>query len=94
MPAPDADEDPFGAVSVEPAEEGSESPFGVTVIDPGTEAAENPFATTAEAHDTVAERFEIEEMLASARAVTAALEDALARSREHERVLVERLSRL
>lgn len=93
---PDADEDPFGAVHVEAiAEEAHESPFGAAAMDAHSESAENPFATASESHDEGGgQRFELEEMLASARAVTASLEDALLRSREHERVLQERLGRL
>jgi mutual gliding-motility protein MglA len=92
---PDVDEDPFGSMHTEPAaEEAHESPFAVTVMEAEPESAENPFATGGESHDTSAQRFELEEMLASARAVTASLEDALSRSREHERVLQEHLGRL
>jgi hypothetical protein len=92
---PDADEDPFGAVHVEPfTEEAHESPFAVAVMETEPDAADNPFGTTNESADRGAQRFELEEMLASARAVTVSLEDALSRSREHERVLQEHLGRL
>src|SRR6202171_1417867 len=92
---PDVDEDPFGAVHVEhSAEDAHESPFGVTAMEAEPDAAENPFASPSEAPEHSSQRFELEEMLASARAVTASLEDALLRAREHERVLQERLGRL
>ncbi len=94
----EVDEDPFGAVHVETvATEEHESPFS---------AADNPFVSTdhpfdapAEVHDAVAERteaerMEIEELLAGARAVTASLQDALERARQHEAQLAELLQRL
>ena len=95
MAEPDVDEDPFESVHTDAgAEEAHESPFAVTVMETEPDSAENPFSTAHESHDTSAQRFELEEMLASARAVTASLEDALSRSREHERVLQEHLGKL
>jgi len=92
---PDAEEDPFGAIHVEPStEEAHESPFAVAVMETEPDAADNPFEAASESTDRGAQRFELEEMLASARAVTVSLEDALSRSREHERVLQEHLGRL
>lgn len=84
---PEADEDPFGSVHVEAvvAEEEHESPFSAT---------DNPFGAPTEVHDASVEREAIEELLAGARAVTASLQDALERARQHERQLVERLQRL
>ncbi len=96
MAEQDVDEDPFeSAVHTETAaEEAHESPFAVAVMETEPDTSENPFATASESHDTSTQRFELEEMLASARAVTASLEDALSRSREHERVLQEHLGKL
>jgi signal recognition particle receptor subunit beta len=95
---PEEDEDPFGAVHAEPemAEE-HESPF--SAAGNPFSAASNPFGAPAEAHDAGAERAEsgraeIEELLASARAVTASLQDALERARHHEAQLAERLQKL
>jgi signal recognition particle receptor subunit beta len=81
---PDVDENPFGAMHTEPAAEAEayESPF------------ESPFGTPTEIHDPTAERAELEELLASARAVTASLQDALERARRHEGQLADRLQRL
>jgi hypothetical protein len=81
------DEDPFGAVHIEPEPhvEEHENPFS---------AADNPFGAPTEVHDAGAEREELEELLASARAVTATLEEALHRARQHEQQLAERLARL
>lgn len=79
----DADEDPFGHVAVA-------EPETVVAID----AIEDPFAEgAAQIHDADAERAELEEMLANARAVVASLETALERARENERVLSARLAR-
>jgi small GTP-binding protein len=95
---PEEDEDPFGAVHAEPdmAEE-HESPF--SAADNPFSTASNPFGAPAEVHDDGAERAEgeraeIEELLASARAVTASLQDALERARHHEAQLAERLQKL
>ena len=74
------------APAAAPAEE---DPFGaVAVAEPEVEAAEAPFGA-----DARGERAEIESLLASAQQVTASLETALDRAREHERALAERLER-
>jgi hypothetical protein len=104
-PEPEVDEDPFGAMHGEPAvvAEEHESPFNAA--DNPFSATEHPFGAPAaaevseEVHDSGAERAEverteIEELLASARAVTASLQDALERARHHEAQLAERLQRL
>jgi mutual gliding-motility protein MglA len=76
-----------------------EDPFAqVAVIDeppPEPAAAEDPFAASpAEVHDTSRERAEVEAMLANARALVAALEIALDRAHESERMLSEKLAGL
>jgi hypothetical protein len=94
---PEVDEDPFGAVHVEAVvTEEHESPFRA---DNPFGATDHPFDAPAESHDEGAERIEadraeIEELLAGARAVTASLQDALERARQHEAQLAERLQRL
>jgi len=84
------DDNPFdtGDIAVHAEED---DPFAsVAVIE--EEPAEDPFAApSAEVHDSEAERAELEEMLANARAVVASLETALERARENERVLSARL---
>jgi signal recognition particle receptor subunit beta len=89
---PEEDEDPFGAVHVEPVAEEHESPFGAH--DHPFSAASNSFDAPAEVHGDGDGRAEIEELLASARAVTASLQDALERARHHEAQLAERLQKL
>jgi signal recognition particle receptor subunit beta len=81
---PGGDENPFGAMHSEASadSETHDSPF------------ENPFGAPTEIHDPTTERAELEELLASARAVTASLQDALERARRHEGQLAERLQRL
>ena len=72
-----AEDDPFGAVAVAEA--------------PAAEL-DNPFAEpAAEIHDAGAERAQLEEMHANATAMVAALEAALERARENERVIAARL---
>jgi signal recognition particle receptor subunit beta len=77
-----ADDDPFAHVAVALAEPETET---------DTETAmeiDDPFAYgAAQIHDADAERAELEELLANARAVVASLETALERARENERVL-------
>jgi hypothetical protein len=75
-----------------------QAPFG-GALEPAFDAAletafENPFAApAAEIHDPGAERAELEELLANARAMVASLETALERARENERVIAARLAR-
>ena len=87
--------------AVEPFDSGvvavqiDENPFehiAVAEAEPHPPAFEDPFAAPA-AHDEDAERAELEEMLANARGVVAALEAALERARENERVIAARLKR-
>ena len=59
------------------------------------EVEEDPFAVTAaEVHDTSAERAEVEAILAGARELVASLEAALAKAREQERRLADKLATL
>jgi signal recognition particle receptor subunit beta len=96
------DEDPFGAMHIEPAieeEESHDSPFGVAAAIPDItegepEHQDNPFSTATEIHDRSEERAEVEALLASARGITAALEEALTKAREHESALQRRLTAL
>ncbi len=86
-PAAIHDENPFdtGDVAVQVEED---DPFASVAV------IEDPFAApAAEVHDADAERAELEEMLANARAVVASLEAALERARENERVLSARVAR-
>jgi len=74
-----AEDDPFG---------------GVALAEPEPGAYENPFAEpAAQIHDADEERAQLEEMHANATAIVAALEAALERARENERVLAARLAR-
>jgi hypothetical protein len=77
-----ADDDPFAAVTVAVAEPESETAVEI----------DDPFAYgAAQIHDADAERAELEELLANARAVVASLETALERARENERMLALRV---
>jgi signal recognition particle receptor subunit beta len=85
-----AEDDPFGAVAVADFEPEPEPKLSF----------DNPFAEpAAETHDAdaergeLAERGEMEEMLANARGLEAALEAALERARENVRILAARLAR-
>jgi signal recognition particle receptor subunit beta len=93
----------YAAVSAAVADEPEEvevevDPFGAAAtVEPEVEVdavADNPFASSTAIHDSGAEREEIESLLASARTIVAALEDALSKARDHERVLMERLAGL
>ena len=76
--------DPFAPVDVEP--------FEADVAVAVAEESEDPFAApAAEIHDTGAERAELEAMLAGAREVVAALETALAKAKEQEHRLADKL---
>jgi signal recognition particle receptor subunit beta len=81
-----AEDDPFGAIAVaEPESEPEPEPV---------HPFEKPFAeSAAQIHDADAERAELAEMLANARALEAALEAALERARENVRVIAARLAR-
>jgi len=71
-----------------------DDPFGAIAVAEPEPSFENPFAEpAAQIHDADAERAEIEEMLANARALEAALEAALERARENVRVIAARLAR-
>jgi hypothetical protein len=86
-PVPAHDENPFDTGDVAAHVEEDDPFASVAVID-------DPFAAPAtEVHDADAERAELEEMLANARAVVASLEAALERARENERVLSARVAR-
>ena len=85
--------DPFAPVDVDVAVE--EEPFDADVAVAVSEETEDPFAApAAEIHDTGAERAELEAMLAGAREVVASLEAALAKAREQERRLADKLGAL
>jgi hypothetical protein len=71
-----------------------EDPFGAASIVEPSPAADDPFAAQPPAADTAAERQAIEAMLSNTRAMIAALEIAVERARENERMLSERLSQL
>lgn len=99
-PPPVVEQVPFMS-AVEPFDSGvvalDENPFEhVAVAEPEPEPElhgyEDPFAAPA-VHDESAERVELEEMLANARGVVAALEAALERARENEQVIAARLAR-
>ncbi len=70
-----------------------EDPFGAMVaVEPEPDQAGDPFAVSAtEIHDTGVEREDLESLLASARKVVHALEDALERARAHESALRAKL---
>jgi len=65
-------------------------PFAPVDVEP----QEDPFGAAEEIHDTGAERAELEAMLAGARAVVAALEEALVKAREQERRLADKIAAL
>jgi len=72
-----------------------EDPFAhVAVAEPDIEVTdfEDPFAEpAAQVHDAGAERAQLEELLANARALVASLETALERARENVRIIEQRL---
>ena len=78
-------DDPFAPVDVEPEAEEEEEPFDAAVA-----VAEEPFAPS-EVHDAGTERAELEAMLAGARELVASLESALAKAREQEQRLADKL---
>jgi signal recognition particle receptor subunit beta len=96
----DVEDDPFGSVAVEHSavEADLDDPFAavdaaVEAVIPTPAPADNPFG----AHETAVQHGGASEeqllvMLASARDVVQALESALERARDHERLLLERLS--
>ncbi len=73
-----------------------EDPFGAAPIVEPPQTADDPFAVPPPAPvvDTGAERQTIEAMLSNTRAMIAALEIAVERARENERMLSERLAQL
>jgi hypothetical protein len=76
----EVEDDPFAQI-----------PVAVAEPEPSLEI-DDPFAEHATAlHDEDAERAELEELLANARAMVASLETALERARENERVLNRKL---
>ena len=87
---------PFDTGEVAVQVEVEEDPFAAVIAEAEPEAAmhvdfEDPFAAPAAEPAIDTDRAELEEMLADARAVVAALETALERARENERKLAARL---
>jgi signal recognition particle receptor subunit beta len=71
-----------------------EDPFGAPPIVEPPSVADDPFAVGQPAADRSSERQAIEAMLSNTRAMLAALEIAVERARENERMLSERLAQL
>jgi mutual gliding-motility protein MglA len=87
-PAPKVEASPFDSSIAEAMLNDGAEPIAVTTYEIAEEVSdEDPFAETVAAGSGV----DFEAMLASARQVVAALEAALAKAREHERVIAEKL---
>lgn len=97
----EAEDDPFGSVAVahSPVEAREDDPFAaaeaaIEAMAPTPRPVENPFGASAAPLSGAATREQLEAMHASARSVVEALESALERAREHERLLAGRVRQI